>query len=254
MILGGSSQGCDSLIYIDLQFDDHIETEIVAGICEGAFYLLGNDTLTTSGNYAATFSSAFGCDSIVQLALSVQPLVTIELNVPLCEGDLFNGVLYDTDTTILTVLNNGQSCDTLIYSSLQFYAPTEESAAIDLCVGDQLHGQYFETDTVVTFQLQSFAGCDSIVHATISIAEPALSYFVDTISLGNQVWFGGIAYTSTGIYSDTLTAVNGCDSVSVLDLTVLDLVDAEERHMAPLSVHALPNPFFNQFKFTWTYP
>ena len=49
---------------------------ITEEICEGESYVFGSQTLTTSGVYEETFTSASGCDSVVTLTLSVLPELT----------------------------------------------------------------------------------------------------------------------------------------------------------------------------------
>lgn len=57
---------------------------------------------------------------------------------------------------------------------------------------------------------------------TVLISEPSPpANLVDTICNGDTVWIGSIPYTETGIFSDTLDAFGGCDSVVNLDLLVL---------------------------------
>ena len=49
---------------------------------------------------------------------------------------------------------------------------------------------------------------------------PKYTYFIDTICNGLSVDFGGVTYSQTGIYHDSLKNYLGCDSIIVLDLTV----------------------------------
>ena len=81
--------GCDSIHVIDLKFVDAIRDTIEATIPEGQSYVLGNQTLTGTGEYKATFLSASGCDSIVTLKLYVVVPLEMELEgveFP-CPGD-----------------------------------------------------------------------------------------------------------------------------------------------------------------------
>ena len=78
--------GCDSVHVINLRFVDAIRDTIDAIIPEGESYKLGDQTLTASGQYSATFMSQAGCDSIVILNLQVvvplQVAVTVENPCP----------------------------------------------------------------------------------------------------------------------------------------------------------------------------
>lgn len=56
-----------------------IEVALTASVCEGGSYFFDNKKLTTAGNYTATFLSADGCDSLISLNLTVNPLPEIPM-------------------------------------------------------------------------------------------------------------------------------------------------------------------------------
>lgn len=63
--------GCDSIVTLYLFVENALTTDIAEEICEGDSYVLGTQTLTTSGVYTENFPTAAGCDSLVTLELSV---------------------------------------------------------------------------------------------------------------------------------------------------------------------------------------
>lgn len=63
--------GCDSTITLNLEVISPEPTFIEATICEGETYTLGNLEFSQSGNYPLTFQNAQGCDSLVELTLTV---------------------------------------------------------------------------------------------------------------------------------------------------------------------------------------
>jgi hypothetical protein len=70
-----TSGGCDSLVTMYLFVTPTIENAISAVICEGQSYTLGAQTLTTTGNYSEMFTTASGCDSLVELFLTVSDVL-----------------------------------------------------------------------------------------------------------------------------------------------------------------------------------
>ncbi len=66
-----TSGGCDSLVRLFLTVQDAIDTLITLEICEGESYVFGSQTLSVSGQYAETFQTSGGCDSLVTLDLAV---------------------------------------------------------------------------------------------------------------------------------------------------------------------------------------
>jgi len=63
--------GCDSLVTLYLTVMDQLTKSIADSICDGESYILGTQTLTSSGVYNEMFQTANGCDSLVTLNLSV---------------------------------------------------------------------------------------------------------------------------------------------------------------------------------------
>lgn len=72
-----SSAGCDSTVNLTLTVLDAIETDISASICAGGSYTVGNDTFRAAGNFEIVLQSAAGCDSIVNLALTISDPVAV---------------------------------------------------------------------------------------------------------------------------------------------------------------------------------
>ena len=69
--------------------------------------------------------------------------------------------------------------------------------------------------------LTSINGCDSIISLNLIIHSSYL--YVDTVVACDSYvfsFYNGLLYDSTGVYSDTLTSINGCDSIITLVLTV----------------------------------
>lgn len=67
-----SALGCDSIRVLALSIRDYAQHKFVENICPGEYFVFGADTLTQTGVYADTLSTAT-CDSIVTLYLYVVP-------------------------------------------------------------------------------------------------------------------------------------------------------------------------------------
>jgi len=65
-------------------------------------------------------------------------------------------------------------------------------------------------------------GCDSIVTGVLTILSDP-SVVIDTmICFGNNITIASSNYVASGMYQDTLTNLDGCDSIITTNLTVLD--------------------------------
>ncbi|KAA3646063.1 MAG: T9SS C-terminal target domain-containing protein [Bacteroidetes bacterium] len=68
--------------------------------------------------------------------------------------------------------------------------------------------------------IPNVAGCDSVITLDLTINTTVRDTNAVT-ACDSYVWASnGMQYTTSGIYSDTLQAVNGCDSISTIDLTI----------------------------------
>ena len=69
--------GCDSILQLNLTVLPSYNQIQYVVICSGTTYLFGGQNLSSTGTYNHTYSTSSGCDSIVQLNLSVAGTVTI---------------------------------------------------------------------------------------------------------------------------------------------------------------------------------
>ena len=150
--------------------------------------------------------------------------IVVQTEAALCPGDSIflagayrdtSGIFYDTISFIF-------GSDSIVITDLIVVPPSVSNRLIELCSGDSLiaggayqtlAGNYYDT-------LTGQSGCDSIVVTQLVIL-PAYTHNDSTsICGGDSIWLGGAFQNVSGIYNDTLTAINGCDSVIITDLTV----------------------------------
>jgi hypothetical protein len=66
-----NSLGCDSILQLNLTVNRSFNQNQNIVVCSGTSFAFGGQNLTTSGNYSHTYSTVNGCDSLVNLNLSV---------------------------------------------------------------------------------------------------------------------------------------------------------------------------------------
>jgi len=69
--------GCDSIVQLNLTVNPAYNQNLTMTICAGGSLQFGNQNLTAAGNYTNTFVSSRGCDSLVNLSLTVSNSTTI---------------------------------------------------------------------------------------------------------------------------------------------------------------------------------
>lgn len=108
--------GCDSLVTMYLFVTPTIENAISSVICQGQSYTLGSQTLTTTGTYTEMFTTASGCDSLVELFLTVSDVLESTIFDSICEGESY--VLGSQTLTTSGVYTenfpNAGGCDSLV--------------------------------------------------------------------------------------------------------------------------------------------
>ncbi|MFM8787446.1 MAG: cohesin domain-containing protein, partial [Bacteroidota bacterium] len=66
-----NSLGCDSILQLNLTVNPSYNQNQNIVVCSGTSFAFGGQNLTTSGNYSHTYTTMNGCDSLVNLNLSV---------------------------------------------------------------------------------------------------------------------------------------------------------------------------------------
>ena len=91
VIAGGASNGCDSIVNLDLTINSGSTGAETITVCDSYTWPADGATYTTSGTYTTVLTNAVGCDSTVTLNLTVQglPNVTLVLTTPtFCDTDV----------------------------------------------------------------------------------------------------------------------------------------------------------------------
>lgn len=152
------------------------------------------------------------------------PPTSYSYNDTICFGDslLFGGSYRDATGTYMETLVNSNGCDSLLY--LNLYLRSELLGADTLTVCDSMTWidgiTYYASTTAPTFILNGVTGCDSTVSLNLTVLHSTSSTYVQT-ACDSYTWaLDGSTYTSSGMYTATLTNTVGCDSVVTLDLTI----------------------------------
>lgn len=172
-------------------------------------------------------STSFGADNDFYVDnFEVKPLCinTSTSTATACGGYIWNGTVYSISGIYTETLTNAAGCDSIATLDLTINAP---SASVDTVVAcdsfvwiDGL--TYTSSNSTATDTFTNVLGCDSVVTLNLTINNSTLS--VDTVvACDTFVWIDGTTYTSSNFTAtDTLTSISGCDSVIVLNLTILN--------------------------------
>ena len=181
-----SLNGCDSVIQLNLTVSDVIRDTISTAICEGETYHLNGFNENLAGVYQRMVQTANGCDSLVVLQLSVNPVSRTPLKQSICEGGIyvFGGQNLSTAGTYTQTLVNQYGCDSIVDLTLEVNSASTTPLSAWITCKDSIYsfagkdlnlaGVYYDT-------LHTAYGCDSILVLTLGM-DSVLSDFEITTS------------------------------------------------------------------------
>ena len=137
--------GCNSdTTFAAIEVNETYDINIVETICSNQTYQFGPDEINTTGIYVQNLQSISGCDSTVQLDLTVNPAYAFVIDTAICEGEsiTYEGITMTTSGTYDFNLFTTLGCDSIITYELIVYpipsAPVVSTNSPLDCPGDVL--------------------------------------------------------------------------------------------------------------------
>ena len=216
--------GCDSTVNLTLTVNQPAVTNLTAEICQGEIYNENGFSVTTAGVHTINLQTVHGCDSTVNLILTVnQPAVT-NLTAEICQGETYNenGFSATTDGIHTLNLQTVHGCDSTVNLTLTINQPAVTNLTGEICQGETYNENGFSVTTsgIHTLNLQTIHGCDSTVNLTLTVNQPAVTNLTGEICQGETYNENGFSVTASGIHTLNLQTIHGCDSTVNLTLTV----------------------------------
>lgn len=170
-----SSGGCDSLVTLNLELFPSYSFELNPEICENSSYTLPDgQEVSESGTYVVNFELETGCDSTFTVNLTVDPVVNIDQEVSICDGEVYtlpDGTQVG-ETGVYQVPVGGVDCDTLFIIDLEVDPTYFIQSEASICEGESHQlpdGTIVDESGVYTIELQTMAGCDSTLEALVLV-------------------------------------------------------------------------------------
>ncbi|MDC0201701.1 T9SS type A sorting domain-containing protein [Flavobacteriales bacterium] len=179
------------------------------------------------GSLAAVTSSSAGGNYYyffydIEVRQSSQPT-----NYSICDGDsiVVAGSVYNTTGLYTDSLTSSIGCDSLVFTNLVVHPNASLTNNQTICSGEtySIGSNIYDSTGTYSDTLSTMYGCDSIV-TTILVVDSIVggsSVNQQTVCIGDSINVGLSTYFNTGVYSDTLLSINGCDSVVTTYLNVV---------------------------------
>ncbi|MCR9174165.1 MAG: T9SS type A sorting domain-containing protein, partial [bacterium] len=223
-IVGGSVNGCDSIVSLDLTVNYSTSGSENVTACDSYTWSANSTTYTTSGTYTATLTNAAGCDSTATLNLTINNSTSGSETVTACDSYTWsaNATTYTASGTYTATLTNAAGCDSIATLNLTINNSTSGSETVTACDSYtwSANSTTYTTSGTYTTTLTNAAGCDSTATLNLTINNSSSS-LESAIACDSYTWAAnGMTYTSSGNYTAVLTNAAGCDSTVFLSLTI----------------------------------
>lgn len=204
--------------------------------CESYTWPQNGKTYTESGRYADTLvSKSTGCDSIIELQLTIHPRYDVVQEVDLCDEEIYhwdvNGGSYTKSGTYEHLGRTRFGCDSLVILHLSLGKSDSSSIDVSACESYtwNLNGQTYNQSGQYESKTLGQDGCDSTIILNLEILESSSSS--ESVTTCKQYTWpaNGQTYTQSGTYQHTKTNAAGCDSLMQLDLILLESESISEN-------------------------
>ena len=201
-------------------------TSIVNSICKGDSLFFNNQFYKKTGNYVIKLKSVKGCDSTVNLNLTVLPENIRTQKVYICSVDTYKiGDSTYKKTGIYRNILRGYQCDSIVITDLEVFIKWTEKIDTIICATQSLKvnnkiynqtGHYRDT-------IPRPYRCDTIFDIHLTVMPLPFRMQNMTLCQGEMFKINNKTYNKTGIYTDSIAIKNGCDSIIVTNINVIDL-------------------------------
>jgi hypothetical protein len=216
-VVANNSCGQSAMSSVSVVVHPSFNVQNVATAC--ASFQWNGQLLTTSGNYTYQGITQLGCDSTVNLQLTILNNSQTNLSVGQCTPFTLNGQTYTQSGNYQQILPSTLGCDSVVNVLFTLFQTDTVAASISGCDSVILGGQVFINSGVVPQYLTSVNGCDSLILWNVTINNSSYSFYDTTVT--SLFTWNNQTYTATGTYTQQFTTVNGCDSIVSVDLTVM---------------------------------
>ncbi len=194
--------------------------------CSTQPYFFDGNLIDTTGSYFDTLSTLYGCDSIIQLDLTVIPLIATNLVETVCEGENFiiGNTAYNTNGFHSLTLMSDLNCDSIVNLDLTVIPSSTFTFSDTFCEGES----YSIIDTLITdggtytfvLEDENYLGCDSIITLSLSMNTNSSVVINDEFCNGETYYIADTSFSEAGQHTILLENASSlfCDSIIILNL------------------------------------
>ena len=173
---GASATGCDSVVFVSLEFIESEEVEVPVFLCPGEtktlFGIEVTENLTSDDLF---FIGPRLCDTVLSFVVGMSEIFVEKIDTTICPSgsiELF-GETFDENRLSDDIMLTGSqgACDSIIQVSLQVLQTYNMDFEQSFCTGQSLiinNNTYDENNPIGVENLIASNGCDSVVNISLS--------------------------------------------------------------------------------------
>ena len=272
----------DTLYILDLTINPVYNITVSDPVQGGCTYTWGDSVYITPGTHTQTFQSVNNCDSTVTINLALTTSATMNYTVTACDYYIWKGDTLRTTGIVNYTDTTNVNCDSLLTLDLTIIAPLQKNYDTTIVACEKTRFRFSPTSswtnvevdgTVITseaysqstaaarnlFHPRTVERCyDSLVTITFNIRQKGVFNYSDHSCDSYTFTVNGEDHIYNYSKVDTISAdkaVNGCDSLVVLNITIHkspEVYITGDLRVAPHSdavLHANSNQNVN---YTWS--
>ena len=159
-----------------------------------------------------------GCDSIIDLHLTVADPITYEFERHECSSYVWDGTTYNASGIYEKTYVSSSGCDSIVTLHLTLGV---QHTSFDTITCDTFHwnGQDYSTSGTYQQTFTTHDGCDSIVDCTLLVSGNVEGTTISIDECNSYYWIDS-EYTLSGNYEKIMPSSSGCDSTIYLNLNL----------------------------------
>ncbi|MBK9270420.1 MAG: gliding motility-associated C-terminal domain-containing protein [Saprospiraceae bacterium] len=217
---------CDTIVNNNIQMLPYGQRIINLDLCQGDSVTIGNKTYYNSGHFIDTLSTNGFCDTIYHINIFELSIDTTNQDYNICIGDtiVVDNFKFFTEGNYKIGLQNIHGCDSLIFLKIYINDYYFDQRSYSICLGDSilLNGTYYKEETQFKDTLLSFETCDTIVEYRIHLLTYGQRQQTIQLCPGDTFYIGENKYFQSGIYTDTISTPENCDSIIYTQILQLE--------------------------------
>lgn len=213
-------------LFVNVSALDTFYLFLELGVCAGETVEYGGLSLQAGQSEQFRYTTAAGCDSIVEAtALRLDTFFTA-IDTALCQGEslAYNGALLQPGQSEIFTFAASNGCDSSVLVSVHPLDTALVFLEVESCFGEaySFNGQELPPGSAAPFTFTGANGCDSTVVLSVTSLEDIQTAESMFICQGEVGYVFGQPVAGTGIYSETYTSYQGCDSTHTIYFVVQD--------------------------------